>query len=298
MLDHAALMADWRGAARPAPRAGGAAPLLDRDPRGLGGLEAAGRPRAAGPVARECRQRWQAGRTLLADAAPGASRRLGGGSAGAGDGAPGRRRARVRGGPAPVRGGVGRRAGGPDGPAARARSRPGDHAPGALRPRIPPGRVPAGGGAAPRARDLLRGRARAAGRGVDARRLPLVRRRARRTAISWRTAAAGSPATSAAAPGSRPGSGVRSARAGTRATSSGSWARRSTRATSSRPAAPATGISRGWIAASGGTRAAPLVEDWGSPHLDLYAAREGYWRATPSLAHLLPPDGPAGEIPA
>ena len=42
----------------------------------------------------------------------------------------------------------------------------------------------------------------------------------------------------------------------------------------------------------------PLVEDWGSPHLDLYAAREGYWRATPSLAHLLPPDGPPGEIPA
>jgi hypothetical protein len=40
---------------------------------------------------------------------------------------------------------------------------------------------------------------------------------------------------------------------------------------------------------------APLVEDWGSPHLDVYAAREGFWRATPSLAHLLPPegDGPA-----
>lgn len=34
----------------------------------------------------------------------------------------------------------------------------------------------------------------------------------------------------------------------------------------------------------------PLVEDWGSPHLDVYAAREGFWRATPSLAHLLPPD--------
>jgi len=33
----------------------------------------------------------------------------------------------------------------------------------------------------------------------------------------------------------------------------------------------------------------PLVEDWGSPHLDVYAAREGYWRSTPSLAHLLPP---------
>ena len=34
----------------------------------------------------------------------------------------------------------------------------------------------------------------------------------------------------------------------------------------------------------------PLVEDWGSPHLDLHASREGYWRATPSLAHLLPPE--------
>jgi hypothetical protein len=43
---------------------------------------------------------------------------------------------------------------------------------------------------------------------------------------------------------------------------------------------------------------APLVEDWGSPHLDLYAAREGYWRSTPSLAHLLPPEGPQGEIRA
>lgn len=34
----------------------------------------------------------------------------------------------------------------------------------------------------------------------------------------------------------------------------------------------------------------PLVEDWSSPHLDLYATREGYWRATPTLVHLLPPD--------
>jgi FdhE protein len=33
--------------------------------------------------------------------------------------------------------------------------------------------------------------------------------------------------------------------------------------------------------------ASPLVEDWASPHLDYYAAREGYWRATPSLAQLL-----------
>jgi FdhE protein len=30
-----------------------------------------------------------------------------------------------------------------------------------------------------------------------------------------------------------------------------------------------------------------LVEDWGSPHLDLYAAREGYWRPTPCLVHLI-----------
>jgi hypothetical protein len=34
----------------------------------------------------------------------------------------------------------------------------------------------------------------------------------------------------------------------------------------------------------------PLVEDWSSPHLDLHAMREGYWRATPTLVHLLPPD--------
>ncbi len=37
----------------------------------------------------------------------------------------------------------------------------------------------------------------------------------------------------------------------------------------------------------------PLVEDWASPHLDLYATREGYWRETPSLVHLLPPEGDA-----
>jgi hypothetical protein len=37
----------------------------------------------------------------------------------------------------------------------------------------------------------------------------------------------------------------------------------------------------------------PLVEDWGSPHLDVYAARLGFWRSTPSLAHLLPPEAEA-----
>jgi FdhE protein len=38
----------------------------------------------------------------------------------------------------------------------------------------------------------------------------------------------------------------------------------------------------------------PLVEDWASPHIDYYAAREGYWRATPTLAQLVP----SGEDPA
>jgi len=39
----------------------------------------------------------------------------------------------------------------------------------------------------------------------------------------------------------------------------------------------------------------PLVEDWASPHVDYYASREGYWRATPSLAQLLPSgEGAAG----
>lgn len=37
--------------------------------------------------------------------------------------------------------------------------------------------------------------------------------------------------------------------------------------------------------------ASPLVEDWASPHLDVYAAREGYRRATPSFAQLLPAGG-------
>jgi FdhE protein len=36
--------------------------------------------------------------------------------------------------------------------------------------------------------------------------------------------------------------------------------------------------------------ASPLLEDWGSPHLDLIAHRQGYWRATPSLIHLFPPE--------
>lgn len=35
--------------------------------------------------------------------------------------------------------------------------------------------------------------------------------------------------------------------------------------------------------------ASPLLEDWGSPHLDLYAQRQGYWRPTPCLVHLIPP---------
>lgn|SRR5574337_253288 len=32
--------------------------------------------------------------------------------------------------------------------------------------------------------------------------------------------------------------------------------------------------------------ASPLVEDWGTPHLDLIARRREYWRATPSLVHV------------
>jgi len=39
--------------------------------------------------------------------------------------------------------------------------------------------------------------------------------------------------------------------------------------------------------------ASPLVEDWASPHLDYYAAREGYRRVTPSLAQLLPAEDSA-----
>jgi len=39
----------------------------------------------------------------------------------------------------------------------------------------------------------------------------------------------------------------------------------------------------------------PLVEDWASPHVDVYAAREGYWRATPTLAQLLAAGGEAAR---
>ena len=35
--------------------------------------------------------------------------------------------------------------------------------------------------------------------------------------------------------------------------------------------------------------ASALIEDWGTPHLDLIARRRGYWRATPSLIQLVPP---------
>jgi hypothetical protein len=36
--------------------------------------------------------------------------------------------------------------------------------------------------------------------------------------------------------------------------------------------------------------ASPLIEDWGTPHLDLIARRRGYWRGTPSLVQLAAPD--------
>lgn len=36
--------------------------------------------------------------------------------------------------------------------------------------------------------------------------------------------------------------------------------------------------------------ASPLVEDWGTPHLDLIALRRGYWRAVPSLVQLARPE--------
>jgi len=37
--------------------------------------------------------------------------------------------------------------------------------------------------------------------------------------------------------------------------------------------------------------ASALIEDWGTPHLDLIARRRGYWRATPSLIVLVSPGG-------
>jgi formate dehydrogenase maturation protein FdhE len=36
-----------------------------------------------------------------------------------------------------------------------------------------------------------------------------------------------------------------------------------------------------------------LVEDWGSPHLDLIAHRQEYWRPIPTLIQLAPPDAEA-----
>jgi FdhE protein len=39
-----------------------------------------------------------------------------------------------------------------------------------------------------------------------------------------------------------------------------------------------------------------LVEDWGSPHLDLVAARAGYWRAIPTLVDLAEAGRPPGEV--
>jgi formate dehydrogenase maturation protein FdhE len=39
-----------------------------------------------------------------------------------------------------------------------------------------------------------------------------------------------------------------------------------------------------------------IVEDWGSPHLDLAARRAGYWRALPGLLDPVP--GPAAPVPA
>jgi hypothetical protein len=36
----------------------------------------------------------------------------------------------------------------------------------------------------------------------------------------------------------------------------------------------------------------PVLADWGSPHLDVYASRQGYWRPTPSVAQLVRPGPP------
>src|SRR5260370_97872 len=113
--------------------------------------------------------------------APGGGRaghplRVGGGAAGAGHGAIGRRWAGGGGGlPAP-RARLGRRADRRERAAARARSRPGRVVARPLRARRAPGRVPPGDRAPSRPRDLLRRRSRPAGRGVDARVVPVVRR--------------------------------------------------------------------------------------------------------------------------
>jgi len=40
--------------------------------------------------------------------------------------------------------------------------------------------------------------------------------------------------------------------------------------------------------------ASALIEDWGTPHLDLIARRRGYWRGTPSLVQLVPLDPAEG----
>ena len=42
--------------------------------------------------------------------------------------------------------------------------------------------------------------------------------------------------------------------------------------------------------------ASPIIEDWGSPHLDLIAHQKGYWRATPSLVQLAPPPMPRPSL--
>ena len=41
--------------------------------------------------------------------------------------------------------------------------------------------------------------------------------------------------------------------------------------------------------------ASPLIEDWGTPHLDLIARRHGYWRGTPSLVQLASLESPNGD---
>lgn len=40
--------------------------------------------------------------------------------------------------------------------------------------------------------------------------------------------------------------------------------------------------------------ASALIEDWGTPHLDVIARGKGYWRATPSLIQLAPPGSTPG----
>ena len=147
----------------------------------------------------------------------------------------------------------------------------------------------------PAPRDLLRGRARAAGRGVGARGVPVVRRGARygdlledgRRRLSCHVCGGAWIAARLRCPFCESWNSRDLARL---------MAEELEAAYFIEACRACHGYLKGVDRRQRWNAGRPLVEDWGSPApRPLCPSREGYWRSTPSLAHLLPGRGAPGE---